>query len=629
MRYGHPCQRACGDCTWETVSKNGLIKLLENNEQFSRIERKEHNGKCLSACARAMPFCEHLCEGVCHEATECPPCNKICTSYCPHTKCGRTCSEPCPSCALPCVWTCPHGSGNCDLYCGTPCVRLPCDRQCDQVLSCGHRCPSLCGEICPAPAIACRHCASPEQQQMQVDMILFTSLKDHDPSEDPLIVLPCKHVFAMSTLDGIVELCSVYKKSSDGSSWTGLSLLPEECPKKIQCPLCRMPIYDVRRYGRILNWISIMRSAIKFGLNVKNDSINIQNDLIKLDSRLSELLQAVSAEKKCQMIPLKKEFKKIKENCLRLQDRVNQESPFYRVWEQTIAALRMKLDSYCHAIGDSSNDLNNDHNLNDNLSQKSKYVSKSFTAKIDSSLAMGHVLIREQTIECLNQIFSFMNQSKASQSNAKCRRPDIGVALKKMKAKEDAALKNFKEAYEMCLESMSVKTALKALEGHCLVMYQSVNNIHSIRKYVKWLPIPEEAYQMQLNAQKVLKDILFMIKQTSGSNNTESMITQIQIMESHVDQMCIPEKFYQEISREEKMMIFQVMGKDVGTGVGSFGGHWFTCRNGHVYTIGECGGAMEMSICPECGVEVGGTNHQRVSGSIVATEFLQDVGGQI
>ena len=24
-------------------------------------------------------------------------------------------------------------------------------------------------------------------------------------------------------------------------------------------------------------------------------------------------------------------------------------------------------------------------------------------------------------------------------------------------------------------------------------------------------------------------------------------------------------------------------------------GHWYTCPNGHVYAIGECGGAMEVS----------------------------------
>lgn len=35
-------------------------------------------------------------------------------------------------------------------------------------------------------------------------------------------------------------------------------------------------------------------------------------------------------------------------------------------------------------------------------------------------------------------------------------------------------------------------------------------------------------------------------------------------------------------------------------------GHWFKCKNGHFYTIGECGGAMQTSKCPDCGEVIGG-----------------------
>jgi len=35
-------------------------------------------------------------------------------------------------------------------------------------------------------------------------------------------------------------------------------------------------------------------------------------------------------------------------------------------------------------------------------------------------------------------------------------------------------------------------------------------------------------------------------------------------------------------------------------------GHWFTCPNGHIFSIGECGGAMQQSRCNECGEMIGG-----------------------
>ena len=37
-------------------------------------------------------------------------------------------------------------------------------------------------------------------------------------------------------------------------------------------------------------------------------------------------------------------------------------------------------------------------------------------------------------------------------------------------------------------------------------------------------------------------------------------------------------------------------------------GHFYKCANGHPYVIDNCGGATQVSTCPECGVQIGGTN---------------------
>ena len=40
-------------------------------------------------------------------------------------------------------------------------------------------------------------------------------------------------------------------------------------------------------------------------------------------------------------------------------------------------------------------------------------------------------------------------------------------------------------------------------------------------------------------------------------------------------------------------------------GVGWTGtGHFNRCPNGHVYVIGDCGGATETARCPECGATI-------------------------
>ena len=56
------------------------------------------------------------------------------------------------------------------------------------------------------------------------------------------------------------------------------------------------------------------------------------------------------------------------------------------------------------------------------------------------------------------------------------------------------------------------------------------------------------------------------------------------------------------------------------------GGHFFTCPSGHVFAIGECGGAMEVSRCPECGATIGGSSHRLAEGNQQAAAFLRVVG---
>ena len=46
---------------------------------------------------------------------------------------------------------------------------------------------------------------------------------------------------------------------------------------------------------------------------------------------------------------------------------------------------------------------------------------------------------------------------------------------------------------------------------------------------------------------------------------------------------------------------------------------------GHVYTIGECGGAMQESKCGECKAVIGGHSHQLAANNTDATEFNQFV----
>jgi hypothetical protein len=112
---------------------------------------------CSKVCDRPLA-CGHSCEQKCHQgSSSCGPCRKPCSIACQHTKCSGACAAPCAPCAEPCEWSCSH-KGACLLPCGVPCDREPCNMRCEKLLTCGHRCPGLCGEAC----LPHKFCVAPE-----------------------------------------------------------------------------------------------------------------------------------------------------------------------------------------------------------------------------------------------------------------------------------------------------------------------------------------------------------------------------------------------------------------------------------------------------------------------------------
>ena len=63
------------------------------------------------------------------------------------------------------------------------------------------------------------------------------------------------------------------------------------------------------------------------------------------------------------------------------------------------------------------------------------------------------------------------------------------------------------------------------------------------------------------------------------------------------------------LTPEERVMIVKAMNFAQG--------HWYKCPNGHIYAIGDCGGANQQRACPECGETIGGEHHRLAEGNQV------------
>lgn len=85
-------------------------------------------------------------------------------------------------------------------------------------------------------------------------------------------------------------------------------------------------------------------------------------------------------------------------------------------------------------------------------------------------------------------------------------------------------------------------------------------------------------------------------------------------LESEIqDGMKLVIPYYSDVSIQERQMIAKAMGFAKG--------HWFKCPNGHFYAIGECGGAMQVSKCNECGATIGGQSHRLLADNALASEM--------
>ena len=249
LECGHICQAECGAC------------LKSNSSEKSHPPCKD---KC-----RKPRRCGHPCTSTCHPGVSCNKCTEQkCVTACSHSKCPKNCEKPCQPCMSSCDWSCEHGK-SCLLPCGFPCIRALCNEPCSKKLTCGHSCPSLCGEVCPDSKIACPFCVTNKSAVIGSSGI---TIESWTPNMLPLVALPCKHVFLLPELDQHFQLASLYQDSSLilKSSSSGLSgtFIPAPC-----CPVCFVPVFKINRYKRLCNISTLNASTAKILTELEGDLI--------------------------------------------------------------------------------------------------------------------------------------------------------------------------------------------------------------------------------------------------------------------------------------------------------------------------------------------------------------------
>lgn len=570
----HLCKGKCGDCFTTKLTTNGKTSHVD----------------CSTPCGR-IDNCGHACGKLCHSNanTACPPCSAPCPVSCSHgAKCPKKCHELCAPCSEKCQWSCVH-QGPCPAPCGAPCSRLPCNERCSKILECGHQCPSVCGEPCPTKTF-CHQCGGKGELKQMADLVMREDYADVDVNVDPVIVLGCGHVFTISTLDGHFEISKVYKLDKQGR-FVGLqeiSAYKAQAPKT--CPGCRALITSPLRYGRASKLQGLHHAEIKanklFGSRLKTSREQLEmiksyhangNQFAQKD--LETLTVGMKGAKKLELETATPQIKHIYDM---IRNRLQHQGS---TPEQATAAVT---GNFSISRPDMTRNIEAKlllvdwslFNIQCVLHTKSvidadtaKHLGKSIAAAITACTSAISVAKETKNVAQLAQassrflqIYLIWAKTLANPKIANNVFPFLfDAAGKPAQADPDVELQGLKNLIEENIGALAVdiKTCPDNHERRRLLDDAS-GHLHAIRTIARGLTI------------------------------------------------------------DEKVMIFKAVG--LSSVEGSFGGHWYNCPNGHMYVIGECGGAMEESKCPNCGAVIGGGDHQIAAGNTRATAFLNDVG---
>ncbi|KAJ7072084.1 hypothetical protein C8F01DRAFT_1044463 [Mycena amicta] len=664
-----PCDGIMSCCGRTCTAKCRECQTVNDKVPGQVIVRKEHQRHL---CQKVL-FCGHFCSKPCSANHQCvESCQAQCRQACSHSQCKDYCSSPCSPCMKDCTWACSH-RGRCPLPCGSVCSRLPCDVPCSKTLRCGHRCPSVCGEDCAIQV--CVECAPTSQKQDVVDLVMFRTLGDIDPStgtlSDLLITLKkCGHVFTVETLDGHCRMLDFYTQNDD-ETWRGLCS-PEtgsETRAPPACPTCRQAITSPR-YGRIFKSadLDILERNVISTMTRRLDKLQTSMNAVSKDN----LADALSRESAKLVLPTpsaseseKQRKKRAKERSTALLAHDSKELPV--ALENLIPSAALHdvsskiADTWKRATQRVTNLYGEAMRVaamrSAHMNAWEAAFASLFRQEIDraaadpahaprhpaehamriAKLQVGQVQPLADRRFVVEAFWATLRLRFVIGDLARTWVPQLMAGAKNLSKQEgqkwgsfglfvlDSCVHDAELAFSIAKKSESRRqmTTSRLLQMRAdferfrfnVDMARASDTFQSGR--ARFLEDVKEAargagdvlkFTQKEHLKKLSQDRTWLVDNFSTA--AEAILAEWGNMEQSIRQ----QTFYQSVSLDEKMNVVRALNF-------SHTGHFYTCPQGHVYVITECGGAMQTSVCPECGSTIGGRSHQLDAQNMPAAEF--------
>ncbi|KAF5855487.1 hypothetical protein ETB97_009110 [Aspergillus alliaceus] len=448
-----------------------------------------------------------------------------------------------------------------------------------------------------------RHPSTPISVSQPDDFVQFSpeggcslqcgeTYREIDLNENPCVFPPCGHFLTVESMDAQMDLGKHYVMNDGGQP---VSIASSSEPFSISdvrnCATCRGSLRSVARYGRLVRRALLDEATKKFILYVNQTYVPMAQAL----TRLLALLPAHkgTAAAKVSQVEVTLKIEGPPDHQVRLMHQHLRKHDGTR-WKG-LMSLREQVTKYYKTVKVEEQPFNQVRNMVEDARRRKRKT--------------GHFEFDEnvlQTKGCVQAAALLLRLDTALLSDFLALYKQAPGGSNKCTLQLDLQA-NRKESEKLTAMAINTRRVLQQVEGY---LFRA--QLCALERQNSTQPARAEDLLKEGNECITQAQVLCDAHPGQVRGLSEEIEGTLKMLQGGT--------FYTPVTSEERMAIVAAMAREFrGTG------HWYRCENNHPFTIGECGGAMQISTCPECGARVGGQRHQTVAGVTRANDLEEDL----
>ncbi|MCJ1475096.1 hypothetical protein MMC13_003756 [Lambiella insularis] len=442
------------------------------------------------------------------------------------------------------------------------------------------------------------------RNERMVDYIMRSTYAEIDLDNNPCIIPSCGHLLTRESMDGHMDMMQYYITSNDENAEESIiavktDSVPFSSSDLKNCPLCRIPLRNINRYGRIVRRAWIDEATKKFIVWANSQFVPLASKMEQAEAKL----QIPVLDKKTPLLAgqaqLSSSLNKLSLESIRLIGSRDEQLKVIRKADRPegryrdVFLLRSAIAKFRKVVDEAEQPISHIYDLIEDARRHRGVETK--VADLPSVLQVRHRLLATVLLlRCDYAILrDFVNHSVGAASAG--RTADFSLSLARNREDCEALIQDSRARQQPAheLEGLLYWVRFTALERGRSASLSETDMSALI----------DRAHEQLGLAHNLCKEY---------PGQTAGMPAEI----SAAERMVRGDTFYAPVTNAEKAAVYAAMTQEFsGTG------HWYNCVNGHPFTVGECGMPMQTARCPQCGAAVGGNHHQPVAGVTRATDM--------